>query len=132
MPGPSPEPTLWDRLGGEPGARRLITAFVDRVFADPIIGFRFIGVPREALIEREIEHLSGILGGDLVYAGRPLPAVHRPHRINRGQFRRRMALVRTVGAELGIDPAVIAEWNRRDAALERVITTGEDCVPDGS
>lgn len=122
----------WARLGGEPAARRLITAFIDRVFADSIIGFRFVGVDRAALIEREIEHLSGILGGELRYGGRPLPGVHRPHRINRGQFRRRLAIARTVGAELGIDPEVIAEWNRREAAMEAVITTGLDCVPDES
>ncbi len=120
---------LWDRLGGEPGARRLITAFVDRVFADPIIGFRFVGVDRDQLVTREMEHLSAILGGDLTYGGRPLPGVHRPHRINRGQFRRRLAIARTVGAELGVDPDVIAEWNRREGAMQSVITSDEDCIP---
>jgi hemoglobin len=122
--------TLWDRVGGEAGARRLVAAFVDRVMADPIIGFRFAGVDRDRLVERELEHLSGILGGELTYTGRPLPAVHRPHRINRGQFRRRLALARTVAAELGVDAEVIAAWNTREAAMEAVIAGPEDCVPD--
>ena len=119
--------TLWDRLGQE-GAERLVGAFIDRVIADPIIGFRFVGVDRDRLVIHEIEHLSRILGGPHAYHGRPLAAVHRPQRINSGQFRRRLALIRTVGAGLGVDPDVIDAWVRHDARLEPVITDGTDCL----
>ena len=122
------EETLWDKLGGQAGAERLVGAFVDRVMADPIIGFRFAGVPRDPLVAREIEHLSRILGGPHAYQGRPLAGVHRPQKINRGQFRRRLALIRKVGADLGVDPEILDAWVAHDAKMEPVITDGTDCI----
>jgi len=119
--------TDFERLGGEPGLRVLVTAFVDRVFADSIIGFFFVGKDRERIIEKELEHAVAHLGGPQAYSGRPIEHVHQPLRINAGQFRRRLAILRKVLAEHGADEEAAQRWLEHDSALLEKITTGGDC-----
>lgn len=129
MDAPAPDGASdWDALGGEPGVRAHVQAFVDRVFADLIIGFMFEGKDRVRIVQHELEHASTHLGGPLGYRGRPLAPTHRPLRVNRGQFRRRLAILRTVLRERGVDEPVIARWIAHDARLESVITDGSDCL----
>ena len=116
-------------LGGAPGVERLLRAFVDRVFDDFIIGFHFIGKDRERSIKHEVEHASEHLGGPSVYTGRPLHQVHRPLPSNRGHFRRRLALLRTVLQEHDVDGAIIERWLAADRRLEAAIVDGTDCGP---
>jgi hemoglobin len=119
--------TDFERLGGEQGLRELVTAFVDRVFEDSIIGFFFVGKDRSRIIEKELEHAVAHLGGPQAYTGRSLDRVHQPLRINAGQFRRRLAILRKVLAEHGADEAVAQRWIDHDTALLESITTGGDC-----
>lgn len=122
--------TDYDRVGGEDGLRRVIDAFVDRMFADFIIGFLFEGKDRDRIKRHEFELAAQHLGGPFRYAGRPVAPTHRPLRINKGQFRRRLALLRTVAREHGVPDDVIERWLAHDRALERTITDGTDCVPE--
>lgn len=120
--------TDWEALGGEAGVAAHVAAFVDRVFADPIIGFLFVGRDRDRIVRHETEHASLHLGGPLRYQGRPIAAAHRPLRIHAGHFRRRLALLRTVLRERGVDEAIVARWVARDEALRPVVTGEGDCV----
>jgi len=120
--------TDFERIGGEPVLREIVTEFVDRVFSDSIIGFFFQGKDRERIIEKELEHAISHLGGPQVYTGRPLDRVHQPLRINAGQFRRRLAILRKVLADRSADEAVVERWLAHDRALLDKITTGGDCL----
>lgn len=120
--------TDWQRLGGEPGVRALIDALVDRFASDLIIGFHFEGRDLERVKVNELGLASVHLGGELRYQGRPLASSHRPLRINKGQFRRRLALLRTVLRERAIEPDIIDRWVAHDARFEAAITDGTDCV----
>jgi hemoglobin len=126
------EPTDWERLGGEAGVRRIIDVFVERVFADFIIGFRFEGKDAARVALHELEHAATHLGGELGYTGRGLVSLHRPMRINAGQFRRRLAILRTVLVENGAPEDVIERWMAHDRKLESVFTDGTDCLPSTS
>jgi len=117
-----------ERIGGEEGLERLIRLFVDRVFADFIIGYQFEGRDKERIVRHETEFASAHLGGVQVYAGRPLVSAHRPLKINRGHFRRRLAILRTVLSEQGIAEDVIERWVAFERQFERAITDGTDCV----
>lgn len=119
----------YDDIGGHEGLERVVRAFVDRVFDDMIIGFLFIGKDRERVVRHEVEHAAEHLGGPSAYTGRPIARVHRPLRINRGQFRRRLALLRTVLREQGVDEAIVERWIEADRRLEPAITDGTECVP---
>jgi len=121
--------TDYERIGGRAGLETLIGAFIDRVFDDFIIGFLFIGKDRARIVRHEMEHASAHLGGPSTYSGRPIPAVHRPLRINAGHFRRRLAILRTVLSDHGVDADIIERWVASNQRLESSITDGTDCLP---
>ncbi len=124
-----PEPTDLVRVGGPEAVRVLMHDFVHRVASDFIIGFLFEGRDLARIVRHEGELAVAHLGGPAAYGGRPLGAVHRPLRINRGHFRRRLAILRTVLTEAGVSPDVVERWVAHDAALEAVITDGTECTP---
>jgi hemoglobin len=119
--------TDYDRIGGEEGLERLVRAFVDRFFADFIIGFMFEDKDRERIVRHEVELASAHLGGPHRYGGRNLGEVHQPLRINKGHFRRRLAIVAHVLREKGVPDDIVERWIAHDQRLESVITTPEDC-----
>ena len=126
----STQPTDFERLGGEAGLRPLIEAVCQAFFSDFIIGFRFEGKDHARIVDKEFEHARRHLGGLGGYSGRPVGTVHQPLKINRGQFRRRLAILRTVLADSGVPPEVVERWVAHDASLESAITDGTDCVPE--
>ena len=73
-------------LGGMEGLRSLMREFYDRVFADLMIGYLFIGQDKERLIEREVEWSARLLGAPVKYKGRSMAETHRRHPIRRGHF----------------------------------------------
>lgn len=118
-----------ERIGGEEALGSIIEAFVDRMFADFIIGFQFAGRDRNRIVRFETQHAARVLGGAGPYEGKPVAQAHRPLKINRGQFRRRLAILRTILRERAVDEGVIARWIAHDTKLESVITDGTDCAP---
>jgi hemoglobin len=120
----------WERLGGESGVRTIVEAFVDRFFADAIIGYLFQGKDRARIVQHELEMSSLHLGGPLRYGGRPIGSLHQPLRISRGHFRRRLALLRQTLERHEVPDDVREAWVAHDARLEAVVTDGTDCVPD--
>lgn len=124
--------TPFERVGGEAVVRAIVDRFVDRQFDDRIIGFFFAGKDRARVKQFEYEHAASILGAPVVYGGRPIPALHRPLRINAGQFRRRLALLRQEIEAAGLPADVEALWLDAQRRMERVITDGTDCGPPGS
>ncbi len=124
-------PPLFERAGGAAVVRGVVERFVARCFDDAIIGFLFAGKDRERIVTHEFGHASAVLGGPAPYDGRPIPELHRPLRINAGQFRRRLALLRQEIERAGIDPEVRDAWLDAQRRMERRITDGTDCAPPG-
>lgn len=120
--------TPYERIGGEPVVRGIIDRFVDRMFADLIIGFRFANADPVRVKQHEFEHAAQALGATLPYTGRPIAGLHRPMRINAGQFRRRLALLRQELERANLPPEVEAEWMKEQRRMEHAITDGTDCV----
>ncbi|HLN88230.1 MAG TPA: group 1 truncated hemoglobin, partial [Candidatus Limnocylindrales bacterium] len=80
---------LFQRLGGEAKLREIIDTFIDRVFADRMIGFFFRNADRGRIKELEYQLAAEFLGAEIKYSGRPLAKVHAKHPIMGGQFARR-------------------------------------------
>ena len=113
---------------GSDRLRAVCTEMVRRFAADLIIGFQFEGRDLQRIALREYELAAAHLGGPRAYGGRPMPEVHKPLRINRGHFRRRLAIMRAVMRELAVPDDVIERWQDHDRALEESIVDGTDCV----
>ena len=119
--------TDYERLGGASRVRELVDAFLDEVFSDFIIGFHFQGRDQSRIRTHEFEHAAALLGGPQTYTGRPIPRTHKPLGINRGQFRRRLVILRSVLKRMGVEPDIIDRWVETEARLESAVTDGTDC-----
>lgn len=121
--------TDYERLGGADALEHLIDLFIDVVFDDFIIGFWFKGKDRERIKRHEVEHAAKILGGPSRYTGRPIVPLHKPLGINKGHFRRRLAILTKVLTDEGVEEDVIERWLAHDRKLQDQITDGTDCAP---
>ena len=124
--------TAYEQLGGEPALRAIVDRFVDRVANDMIIGFFFVGKDLARVKQHEFEHAARVLGADVPYTGRAIPGLHRPLRINGGQFRRRLALLRQEIDRAGVPLAVKELWLAEQLRMEKLITDGTDCLPESA
>lgn len=123
--------TPYEQIGGEPILRGIIDRFVDRMFADVIIGFLFAGKDAARIKQHEFEHTAKVLGASLPYTGRPIPELHRPMHINAGHFRRRLALLRQELGRAGVPEDISALVIEAQERMLKQITDGTDCgVPD--
>ena len=123
---------MFEELGGEPVLRSIVARFVDRMFADPMIGFFFRKASRERIKDKEYELAAQHLGADVRYTGKPIQQAHAAHAIMGGQFARRLELLRQTLEEAGAPPRVVAHWITHTENLRSLITrdsTGE-CSAD--
>lgn len=124
------EATAFERVGGSDGLSRIIADFVDRVFADPMIGFMFARASRDRIKQFEYQHAAEYLGAGVVYDGRDIREVHRPHKIMGGQFMRRREILRQVLERHDVPVDVQRLWLSHVDALRPLITadSGSECA----
>lgn len=120
--------TDYDALGGREAVAVLVERFVHRAAKDMIIGFFFDGKDLGRIVFHETELACLQLGGPSVYTGKSLESAHKPLKINRGQFRRRLAILRTTLIESGVAPEIVARWVRLNQAEEHKVVIDRDCV----
>lgn len=121
-PGPGSD---LERLGEE-RVRRLVHTFMERVFADPMIGFYFQGRSLSRIRELECRFALAHLGGGDVYNGRPLDEAHGALRIFGGHFDRRTALLRETLLEDGVDNDIVLRWLAH-TERQRELVVGGSC-----
>lgn len=122
---------LFDRIGGD-ALRAVIVDFYDRIFVDPMIGFLFEGKDRQRLIDKEWELAARMLGADVRYTGRSMPAAHARVPILGGHFERRLQLLKNVLRDHAVDADVVAAWVEHTLALRSQVTgdAGSECDHD--
>ena len=111
--------------------REIIDTFIDRIFADRMIGFFFRNADRARIKEMEYQLTARFLGANVEYAGRPLDEVHAKHPIMGGQFARRLQILKETLEEFQAPQAVRDAWIRHSESLRPLITgdAGSDCDP---
>ena len=123
-----------------PGAEDLaalkvaIDDFVERVYADNMIGFFFARFDKQTLKDREFEFAARALGADIAYAGRPIAKAHSQHRIMGGQFNRRLTLLREALTDHGLSPDIISDLLLHTEKLRSAVTTqpADTCLHQGA
>ena len=123
--------TLFQELGGEARLREIIDAFIDRVFADRMIGFFFRNADKKRIKELEYQLVAQFLGADIEYRGRALDQAHAKHRIMGGQFARRQQILKETLEDFHAPEAVRDAWIEHNESLRPLITgdSGSDCDP---
>jgi hemoglobin len=112
---------LYDKIGPDT-LRAVITDFYERVFADLMIGFLFIGKDRKRLVEMEIELTARFLGAETRYTGRPIREAHARSPIMGGHFDRRLKILEETLDDHGVDPEVREAGLRHNLALRAQVT----------
>ena len=121
--------TDFDRVGGEPGLRKIIEDFTARVFEDVMIGFLFAKAPRRRLVELEYRFAAVHLGADVVYTGRSMRDAHAAAPILGGHFQRRRKLLADTLRDHLVPEDVAARWlGEVDARRDEVLGVGADPV----
>lgn len=118
--------THYERLGGEAPLRAILEDFYRRVFADPMIGYLFVGQDPARLVELEFQLTAKMFGAPVAYTGRPLRAAHAPHAIRRGHFHRRNQILLDTLRDHGVPQPIVDGWMSHARALERAILAPRD------
>ena len=121
----------FEQLGGEIQLRRIIGDFIDRVFADRMIGFFFRHADKERIKRLEYQLAASFLGAPVSYQGRPLGQAHAKHPIMGGHFARRKQILKETLEFYGVAEFIKAAWLQHTEDLRALITTqtGSDCDP---
>jgi hemoglobin len=114
--------TLFEKLGGEVRLRAIIDTFIDRVFADRMIGFFFRNADRERIKKFEYQLAGNFLGADVEYQGRPLGRTHANHPIMGGHFARRRQILKEILEFYQVPDEIKEAWLRHTDSLRAQIT----------
>ena len=115
--------THFDEIGGEARLTAIIDEFVERVFADTMIGFLFARANKARVKRMEYEHAAAFLGAPVTYSGRPLREAHGKHPILGGHFGRRRQILKTTLEKHGVPPHIRDAWLAHQDALREEVTT---------
>ncbi len=89
---PPPPATVWQRIGGEAGATRIVDDFLTAAIADPMVNFfrdpKYVPTKEEIarLKLNFVDQLSQLTGGPLTYKGRNMKQVHSGYAITPREF----------------------------------------------
>lgn len=123
--------SLFDQLGGELKLRQIIDTFIDRVFADRMIGFFFRNADKERIKEMEYQLAANFLGANIEYRGRPLNLAHARHPIMGGHFARRKQILKETLESYEVADNIKEVWLKHTEDLRPLITgqAGSGCDP---
>jgi len=86
MMAPSPQKSLYDRLGGTPAITAVVDDFVGNVAADGRINGLFARTDIPRLKKLLVEQICAGTGGPCTYTGRSMQAAHKGMNITDAQF----------------------------------------------
>jgi hemoglobin len=124
--------SLFEQLGGERKLRAIIETFIDRVFADRMIGFFFRHSSKERIKQMEYQLAASFLGAPVEYEGRPLDEVHAKHPIMGGHFERRRQLLKETLEFYQVPEAVKEAWLIHTDELRSLITPEQGSACDSN
>jgi len=121
----------FERLGGEEKVRAIVDSFMERVFADRMIGFFFRDADRRRLKELEYQLSAKFLGANVKYEGRPLHLAHSKHPIMGGHFARRRQILKETLEAYDVPEFIRDAWLKHTDSLRPLITpeADSDCDP---
>ncbi|HYK46962.1 MAG TPA: group 1 truncated hemoglobin [Parafilimonas sp.] len=80
------KPSLYERLGGEPGLRKIVNDILDRNLNNPLIGRHFQNTDMERLKQLVFDFFSMGTGGPHKYTGKDMRSAHAGLNISEQDF----------------------------------------------
>lgn len=116
--------TLYERLGGESGVRKIVNDILDRNADNPIIGHYFQTVNMENLKQLVFEFFSMGIGGPHKYSGRDMVTTHTGLNIKEEDFQlanndTRLALHENGVGEKEINEVITILDSLKDQVVEK-------------
>ncbi len=115
------EPTLYDRIGGEPVLGRVVADLIDHAASDPRTGRSFHGSNLPRIKTLVTEQLCELTGGACRYSGDSMREVHAGQRISQGEFFAFTELLQDALRRAGVGLSARNELISRLAPMEREI-----------
>lgn len=118
--------TLYEKIGGEPSIKLMVTAFYQRVLSDPLLSPFFENSDTEKLERMQVAFFSIALGGGEPDEMRSLVAAHRGRGIESKHLSRFTKLLVDTLSEVGIHDADAEKF------YERIATYGNEILGESA
>lgn len=118
--------TLFEKIGGTPSVELMVTAFYQRVLADPLLSPFFENTPIEKLEKMQVSFFTIALGGDEPDKMPSISAAHRGRGIESKHLARFTELLVDTLEEVGISEA------DSKAIYQRIATYSNDVLGDSA
>lgn len=121
----TPEPSLYEKYGGDPTVLAVVKSFYRRAMANPLLSRYFHGVDMPALLNHQAQFVAFMMGKqDEVFEDINLHRAHQHLRITETAFQEMLRVLRETLDAAGVEPAdarVLCERleGRRDVIVAR-------------
>jgi hemoglobin len=123
-PNPTIQPTLWQRLGGEPVVKAVVNETIDRSSTDPRTKRSFDGVKLQHVKDMIVEQICSLSGGGCKYTGDPMDKVHGGLKNTEAEMDLLVQFLRDALDRNGVKDAEKNELLRILAPMKHDIVTG--------
>lgn len=129
-PQASPQPSMYDAVGGAEALRVAVDRFYERVTTDPVLAPYFVGVDMARLRRHQALFLAQVLGGPSDYDGRALADAHAGLGISGEHYDLVGAHLLSVLQELGVDAGIQVRVSEAIADLKDQVVGGQPAPDD--
>ena len=117
------EPSLYQRLGGEPVVTRVIDETVRAMAADPTVNQSFDGVNLQKLEAKIVQQVCSLAGGGCTYTGDEMKLAHQGLNIGQREFYAMVEALRVSLAGNGVGEREKNELLRLLAPMKRDVVS---------
>jgi hemoglobin len=114
-----PQPSLYDRLGGQPGVAAIADSLIDRVASDPQLGRSFQDADLGRIKRLLAEQICDLSGGPCRYSGDSMKETHAGHHISEAEFYGMVADLREILKQRHVSLSARNELLRLLAPMKR-------------
>lgn len=109
--------TLFEKYGGFPTFRKVVSTFYDQVLDSPVLQKHFIGVDMARLIDHQTKFVTYVTGGPANISDEHLARAHKVLKITRPEFEEMAVLFEEALEDYDIEPEdvkyVVGEIRKR-------------------
>ncbi len=114
--------SLYEEIGKEK-IEAVLRLFYERAIVDPMICQFFMKIDLQALIAKQLEFTSSLLGAtDSKYTGRPLRKAHENLKIRKPHLKRREVMMAEAMADCEVPIELARKWSLLEASLNGQIS----------